>query len=515
MNPRSTIFSRRLRRRWDCLDAESVRCLQFDRLRRYLARDVLPFSKHYRQLFARHGIEAGDLRSWADWENVPFTSKRDLVGEEGEPMPTRDFVIAPGEDVLRRRPATIARALLRGTSFARDCLAKEYRPILMTSTTGRSSDPVPFVYTQYDLENLKITGRRMMEICESKAEFRHLNLFPYAPHLAFWQAHYAGLGFTTFCLSSGGGKVMGTEGNVRMLDRIQPDAMIGMPTFIYHVLAEAVSAGLRVEKLKRVVLGGEKVPDGMRRKLRALCAALGSTEVDVMATYGFTEAKMAWPECPVRDGGEPSGYHLSPDLGFVEIVDPDSGRVVGEGQPGEIVFTPLDSRGSVVLRYRTGDHITGGLRYEECPHCGRTSPRLMGRISRVSDIRRLHIDKIKGTLVNFNDLEHLLDDMDEIGAWQIEIRKHNNDPMECDELVVHVDPVRKESVSRETLRRRIVRRFLRETEISPNEIKFHDAETLRDLQGVGVSLKEDKVIDRRLSAGVSAPARKNEEMATS
>ncbi len=505
------IFTAPLTREWDSLDERSLRRLQLRKLRRFLGREVLPFSKHYRELFAEHGIKADDLREWSDLARLPFTSKRDLLGPKGEPMPTRDFVIAPDEDVLKRRLSTIARALVCGPTRAKQKLADEYRPLLMTSTTGRSSDPVPFFYTNHDLENLKTTGRRLMEICDSKAEYRHLNLFPYAPHLAFWQMHYAGLGFTTFCLSSGGGKVMGTEGNVRMLDKIKPDALIGMPTFIYHVLAEAVNAGLRVDTLKKVVLGGEKVPDGMRRKLRALCAELGSTSVDVMATYGFTEAKMAWPECPALDGGEPSGYHLYPDLGIIEVIDPDSGQPVADGQPGEIVFTPLDSRGSMVIRYRTGDHISGGLVFDRCPYCGRQSPRLIGRISRVSDIRRLHIDKIKGTLVNFNDLEHILDDMDEIGAWQIEIRKRNDDPLECDELVVHIDPA--PTADHESLRRRVEKRFIKATEIRPNRIEFHDAETLRDLQGVGVAMKEEKVVDHRKqvsdSTGISEPAISN------
>lgn len=502
--------SSRLSRKWDELDGQVLRQLQFERLRSYLERDVLPFSKYYRESFAAAGIEVGDLHGWEDWAKVPFTSKRDLLGPEGEPMPTRDFVIAPDEQVLKRRPSTLLRAAFRGPEYARARLADEYRPILMTSTTGRSSDPVPFLYTQYDLDNLAITGRRMMEICRSQTDFRHLNMFPYAPHLAFWQTHYAGLGFTTFCLSSGGGKVMGTAGNVKMLGKIQPDALIGMPTFIYHVLSEALNEGLRVDSLKRVVLGGEKVPDGMRRKLRGLCAELGSKSVDVMATYGFTEAKMAWPECPVPEGAEPSGYHLSSDLGLVEIIDPESGQPVGEGQPGEVTFTALDSRGSIVLRYRTGDHISGGLLHERCPHCDRTAPRLVGRISRVSDIRRLHIDKIKGTLINFNDLEHLLDDMDNIGSWQIEIRKRNNDPLECDELVVHVAPAGNgDNTDPEFIRREVIRRFQHETEISPNEIEFHDPETLRELQGIGVSLKEDKIIDRRPASAAPAASDKS------
>jgi phenylacetate-CoA ligase len=468
---------------------------QLSRLRRYLRDAVLPFSKHYGRLFAREGLTAADIRTWDDWARVPFTSKSDLLSIPGSAAKTRDFVLIPDPAILKKRPATIWKALTRGPAAAKAALEREYRPILMTSTTGRSTEPVPFLYTQHDLDNLETAGRRMMEICDSRAEWKHLNLFPFAPHLAFWQAHYAGLGYNTFCLSTGGGKVMGTDGNVRLLDKIQPDALIGMPTFIYHVMQESVARGVKCPTLKRIVLGGEKVPDGMRRKLRALCAELGSHEVAVMATYGFTEARMAWPECPFGAAEESGGYHLYPDLGLVEVIDPASGMPVPDGTGGEIVFTPLDGRGSVVLRYRTGDHISGGLVHGPCPHCGRDLPRLLGRISRVSDVREMNIDKLKGTLVNFNDLENLLDDIDQIGAWQIELRKRNDDPLDCDEIIVHVAP--KNGAAPEAIEREIGRHFREATEISPNRVEFHDAETLRTMQGVGVKLKEDKVIDRR------------------
>src|SRR5690606_28691038 len=95
------------------------------------------------------------------------------------------------------------------------------------------------------------------------------------------------------------------------------------------------------------------------------------------------------------------------------------------------------ARGTVVLRYRTGDLIENGITYEPCPYCGRTCPRLLGKISRVSDIRELDIGKLKGTLVDFNRLENLLDDMDGLGAWQIELRKRNDDPLESDQVIVH------------------------------------------------------------------------------
>ena len=122
----------------------------------------------------------------------------------------------------------------------------------------------------------------------------------------------------------------------------------------------------------------------------------------------------------------------------------------------------------------------------------------MGRISRVSNIREMQIDKLKGTLVNFNDLENMLDDMDAIGAWQIELRKRNDDPLAADEIVVHVAPERRGE--RGGLEKAITTKFVSATEISPNRIEFHDAETLRIKQGVGENLKEEKVIDNRTNS---------------
>ena len=104
----------------------------------------------------------------------------------------RAFVLQPTEKQLQSNPAAIARALFMGRASVKEALEREFRPVMMTATTGRSSDPVPFVYTHYDLDNLALAGTRMMEICDSRKDFRHLNAFPYAPHLAFWQMHYAG-----------------------------------------------------------------------------------------------------------------------------------------------------------------------------------------------------------------------------------------------------------------------------------------------------------------------------------
>ncbi|HTG45902.1 MAG TPA: phenylacetate--CoA ligase family protein, partial [Verrucomicrobiae bacterium] len=226
----------------------------------------------------------------------------------------------------------------------------------------------------------------------------------------------------------------------------------------------------------------------------------------VVATYGFTEAKMAFAECPHPAGAEPSGYHLFPDLGLVEVIDPKTGEVLPPGHAGEIVFTPLDARGSVVLRYRTGDYIEGGLTYDPCPYCGRTLPRLVGRISRSSEFKTMQLDKIKGTLVDFNQLEHVLDDAPNVGAWQLEIRKVNDDPLDLDELILHVQRIG--GVDETKLCRELNNRMVERTEIHPNRIVFHDLDDLKRLQGVGVQLKEQKIIDNRPREGKEpAPAR--------
>jgi len=104
----------------------------------------------------------------------------------------------------------------------------------------------------------------------------------------------------------------------------------------------------------------KKVSEGLRVKLRELALELGAPKVVVLATYGFTEARQAWAECPFPQDHPSPGYHLYPDMGVIEVVEPQTGEPLPPGETGEIVFTPLDARGTVVLRYRTGDFVDAG-----------------------------------------------------------------------------------------------------------------------------------------------------------
>ena len=63
----------------------------------------------------------------------------------------------------------------------------------MTFTTGTTNSPVPFTYSRYDIENLNLSGNRMVSLFNIQKDERILNIFPFAPHLAFWQTFFGAL----------------------------------------------------------------------------------------------------------------------------------------------------------------------------------------------------------------------------------------------------------------------------------------------------------------------------------
>ncbi len=470
------------------------RRIQNEKLHRFLNEVIVPFSPYYRKLFAQHGVDVRQVHTVGELRHLPFTSKLDLLPTAEQPEKFREFVITPDLHVLKQRPRVVAEALFRGRGAVERRFEREFRPIFLTATTGRSTARVSFVYTDRDMQNLREAGARLIQTFGTVTKMRGVNMFPYAPHLGFWQVVFAGLEFGMLLVSTGGGKLMGTAGNVTIIDQVKPEAIIGMPTFTYHVIREAHEQGKKWPQVTRVVLGGEKSPPGLRRKIVDLLQAMGAGAVRVCATYGFTEARMAWGQCPLPPDQE-GGYHLFPDMGVLEVIDPETGNVKGEGESGELVYTPLDARGSVVVRYRTGDYLEGGINWQPCPHCGRTVPRIEGNISRASSQKELRIDKIKGALVNFDTLQHILDDTPEIGEWQVELRKRHDDPLDVDELILHLALADGRTLAE--IEPKIRTRFRDEVEITPNRIEVHPiAEMLQRIK-LETALKEVRILDSR------------------
>jgi phenylacetate-coenzyme A ligase PaaK-like adenylate-forming protein len=354
--------------------------------------------------------------------------------------------------------------------------------------------PVPFFYSHHDLDNLSETGARLSDVLRFLPDERSLDLFPYAPHLAFWQAAFGGFATGSLVLHTGGGKVAGTDGNLRALERMQPHNLMGVPGYLYHLLRQAGQRGMKITGVKTVVLGADTVPPGLKHKLRHLLRDLGSENVQVLGTYGFTEARMAFGECPTKDGTS-SGYHLYPDLGIFEIVDPITGQVLALEADGELVFTPLVGRGTTVFRYRTGDLVEGGIRHGPCPHCGRTTPRISSKLSRASSVHSVHLKKVKGTLVNIEELGQLLAADPEVEEWQIELRKKDDDPLEVDVLVLWI--AAKRGATPGDIEERLRRTIKSHTEITPNEVRFVALDILLDRVGMEREMKEKRFVDAR------------------
>ncbi|MBU6410762.1 MAG: phenylacetate--CoA ligase family protein, partial [Verrucomicrobia bacterium] len=243
-----------LRENWHASPDRFLPPMQAARLRRYVRQTVLPFSAHYKRKFMDCGLSADSIQSPADLARLPFTTKADLLNTPKNPSRFLDFILAPDEKLLSRRLSTICHALLKGPATVREGFEAEFRPVFMTFTTGRAAEPVPFFYTRLDMAILAEAGRRVMEVCGARHEDRLLNAFPYAPHLAFWLTHYAGVEFGAMTFSSGGGRVTGTADTLRLIRRLKPDDLIGIPTFLYHLLSQAVAEKLRWENLRSIVL---------------------------------------------------------------------------------------------------------------------------------------------------------------------------------------------------------------------------------------------------------------------
>jgi len=326
--------------------------IQDERLHRYLTEVIAPFSPYYKRLFAEHKVDRVAFKTVGDLRRLPFTSKADLLATSEEPEKFREFIITPDISVLKHPSTRCCRGVAARRSAVERRFEREYRPIFLTATTGRSSSPVAFTYTDYDMCNLRTAGARLIQTFAATTEDAGVNMFRmrriwrsgrWCSRIGVW--HVAG----EFGRRQGDGHrrqhQCDREGQTRGAHRI--------PTFVYHVIREAHARGRKWPQVCRIVLGGEKTPQGIRRKMVSLLQEMGAGEVRVCSTYGFTEARLAWGECPTPPG-EWSGYHLFTDLGVFEVVDPETGEVKGEGEPGELVYTPLDARGTVVLRYRTG-----------------------------------------------------------------------------------------------------------------------------------------------------------------
>ncbi|OYT43790.1 hypothetical protein B6U90_06565 [Thermoplasmatales archaeon ex4484_6] len=476
------------------MSSEEIYGLQNRKLRDFIRFQLYPFSPHYRKLFDSNGIDPNSIRTVRDLEKLPLTRKVDIMPDEGNPKKYKDFILQPDPEKIRKywkRSKLIGMKLrdLVGGDLKRE-LQEEYYPNFMIATSGTTGNNVPFMFTHRDYLQFSNAYASAQQVVGMEDDWVVLNTFPFAPHLAFIFAYWVNLNSTLRIFHTGGGAVTSTDKAVDLINIVDVNVLLGIPSYIYHLLRKAQERGEDLSSIRMVMTAGEKLTKGTRQRMEEILKDGGAEDVRIFDVYGTTEMRDAYPECVPGSGV----YHIHPNLHIAEIVDPESGKQKRPGERGALAITNIDGRGSVVLRFLIGDIFEGGIQYGRCPLCGSSVPRLVGPIGRLRDYSsQLEMTKVKGTLVNLNTFYEIMPGMEGVLEWQVSIEKRNNDPSDLDVLRINIAPSKDADPGE--LEKMVKARVNDALEINPIVDTSFEEDTLFEL--MGGKIKVARIVDNR------------------
>ncbi len=328
------------------LPAREMASLQLERLQRVIrhAYDHVPF---YRERLAADGLEPESFRSLKDLERVPFTVKTDLRDH----YPFGLFAV-PQQQIVRYH-----------------------------SSSGTTGKPIVVGYTRTDMENWVDCCARVAAAAGVTSDDTCQISFGYGMFTGGFGMH-AGIeriGAGVVPISSGN-----SERQLMFMQDFGTTVLVATPSYVLHLTEVMKSLGIDSKDLKlRVGLfGGEGHTPEMRKLIEERLGIIDTQN------YGLTEVMGPGVsyECL-----ENCGMHINEDHFYPEIINPDTGEVLPEGEEGELVLTTLTKEGIPMLRYRTKD-ITR-LTREPC-RCGRTNVRMdlvRGRTDDMMIIRGVNV----------------------------------------------------------------------------------------------------------------------------
>ena len=243
--------------------------------------------------------------------------------------------------------------------------------VRLHASSGTTGKPIVVGYTRDDLHVWASVMARTLSAAGLSEQDVIQNAFGYGLFTGGLGAHYGAeaLGATVIPISGGN-----TERQILVMQDFGVTAICSTPSYFLHLMeaVEATGSGFKGLKLKVGVFGAEPWTDAMRAHIQERA---GIKAYDI---YGLTEiiGPGVATECCRQDG-----LHVFEDHFLMEIVDPDTGRVLPDGAEGELVLTTLSKQATPVVRFRTHD-ITA-IQPEPCA-CGRTIRRIR-RISHRSD----------------------------------------------------------------------------------------------------------------------------------
>ena len=290
---------------------DEIAALQLDRLR-WSLRHAYDNVAAYRKKFEAAGVRPDDLRQLSDLARFPFTTKQDLR----EHYPFGMFAV-PQENIVR-----------------------------IHASYGTTGKPTVVGYTRRDIDTWSDLMARSIRASGGKPGMKVHVAYGYGLFTGGLGAHYGAerLGCSVIPVSGGM-----TERQVQLILDFEPDIIMVTPSYMLAILDEfrAKKLDARKSSLKIGIFGAEPWTNSMRSEIE------DSFAMDAVDIYGLSE--VMGPGVANECVETKDGLHVWEDHFFPEIIDPRSGKVLADGERGELVFTSLTKEGMPVVRYRTRD----------------------------------------------------------------------------------------------------------------------------------------------------------------
>jgi len=440
---------------------DAIESLQSEKLRSMLALCARGHD-YYREKWAAAGIDPSSIRNVADLERLPLTPKHELMN-------------APERFRLNIPDLPLHERVLWEVIY----------------TTGTTAEPTPVYNTTHDYHAYLFQARRVAEICDIRESDVIANLFPLtpAPMGAFVRSATNAYAAGASIFAALPGAPHGAFGVHRPLEYAvdsiaahRATILWGVPSFIRRVLLRALEKGADFRSVRMCAITGEASSPAMRDEIRRCLRELGAVGTTVFDRYGSTELG-SFAQC-----GEHSEWHNpAPEIQYHEVVDPDTGRRLPDGERGALAVTHLDRRGTVLIRFVVGDTVA--ISHASCPHCGRNGDRIIGPVARSGDLV-----KVKGMLINPSVLLDTLQSFPGVDEYQVVVQRADpNDPFSMDELLVRLAP---SDPGDGTLAELIAERVQSAVRVRPRI----EITTSKDIYDPGAQTKARRFVDRRALA---------------
>ncbi len=370
----------------DFLPREQMRALQSQRLREIVK---LSYAKVplYRTRMDELGVGPEDIETIADIAKLPFMQKTDLR----DTYPDGLFAVEM-KDIVR-----------------------------LHASSGTTGKPIVVAYTEEDLKVWDSSIIRCLKMYGVKSSDVVQNCYGYGLFTGGLGIHSGAQALGCTVIPASGGN---SERQLMLMRDLKTTVIASTPSYFMHLIEEGKARGIDFKKmpLRIGVFGGEPSSETMRRFIAE------NTNVVPFDIYGLSEivGPGVGGECRCK-----CGMHILEDNFYPEIVDPDTGEVLPDGEEGELVLSTLTKRAMPILRYRT--HDIASIIPEPC-ECGRTIRRI-SRISKRSDdmliIRGVNVFpsqieagvmRVEESTSNFRVIREMKNDMESLTV-EVEIQE--------------------------------------------------------------------------------------------